>query len=72
MTGEGVVYSLDENEAFDAMVKFLTAFYKRTNGDMATLMADIEKQADGLTNDPAAWDDWLRFVKDVKEHDEKS
>jgi hypothetical protein len=61
-----VVYVLDEREAFEAMTRFLTAFYKRTNGDMATLMADIEMQSDGLTNDPAAWSDWMHFVAEVK------
>jgi hypothetical protein len=60
------MYTLDEKEAFAAMTLFLTAFYRRTNGDMATLMADIEIQSDGLTNDPAAWSDWIHFVEEVK------
>jgi len=59
------MYELDEHQAFDAMTRFLRAFYKRTNGDMATLMADIEIQSDGLTNDPAAWEDWLKYVQEV-------
>jgi hypothetical protein len=65
------VYVLDEREAFEAMTRFLVAFYNRTNGDMATLMADIEIQGDGCTNDPAAWSDWIHFVAEVKaEHPE--
>jgi hypothetical protein len=60
------VYTLDEKEAFEAMTRFLTAFYKRTGGDMDTLIADIEIQDDGVTNDPAAWSDWMQYVAEVK------
>lgn len=56
---------LNEREAFEVMTRFLTAFYKRTNGDMATLMADIEMLADGRPNDPAAWSDWMQYVEEV-------
>jgi hypothetical protein len=60
------MYTMDEHEAFEVMTRFLTAFFQRTNGDMATLMADIALQGDGLTNDPAAWNDWLTYVREVK------
>ena len=58
--------NLDEREAFAAMRMDLTEFYDRTGGDMATLMTDIEIQADGESLDPAAWQDWLRCVREVK------
>lgn len=61
------MYTLNEREAFEAMTGFLTAFYRRTGGDMQTLMADIRILPDGQTGDPAAWDDWLESVVHVKE-----
>jgi hypothetical protein len=62
-----VAYDLNEREAFEAMTLFLAEFYERTSGDMATLMADIQVEPDGITFDPAAWDDWLRCVAAVKD-----
>ncbi|HVE45130.1 MAG TPA: hypothetical protein VNA57_00080 [Acidimicrobiales bacterium] len=61
-------YSLNELEAFLAMEQFLNDFYTRTNGgiDLAVLLADMEIQPDGDTNDPAAWEDWLKCIKRIK------
>jgi hypothetical protein len=33
---------------------------------MRTLLADISLASDGETLDPAAWDDWMRCVRQVK------
>jgi hypothetical protein len=55
-------------EAFDAMARFLTAFYHRTAADMHTLLADISRDnGDGKTADPAAWHDWLRAIREMKD-----
>jgi hypothetical protein len=67
-------YSMDEHEAFLAMTHFLIKFARRTSGNngksmsdqMALLLADIQIQSDGLTNDPAAWDDWIKSIKSAK------
>lgn len=65
------MYSLNEQEAFEAMRRFLDAFYWRTNGgELAVLLTDMQVQEDGSTYDPAAWDDWLRFVREVKDENE--
>jgi hypothetical protein len=53
-------------QAFKAMSRFLWQFYERTEpGDMATLLTDITIEDDGMTTDPAAWDDWLHCVRAV-------
>ena len=57
---------LSEREAFEALTLFLSQYYERAGDDMATLMADITIQSDGGTLDPAAWDDWLRCVREVE------
>lgn len=59
-------YDLSEQEAFQALTIFLSAFYRRAGDDMATLLADIEVESDGDTRDPAAWDDWVDAVRAVK------
>jgi len=61
------MYTLNEREAFAAMTQFLIEFYERTDGHFPTLLSDIHLEADGGTSDPAAWDDWLRCVRSVKE-----
>ena len=47
------------------MVAFLEEFSRRTDGHFPTLMADIRVDADGMTHDPAAWEDWLECVRRV-------
>jgi hypothetical protein len=66
------MYTMDEHEAFEAMTRFLCEFYERTGGnrtggDMRTLLSDIHTEADGKASDPAAWEDWMRCVRSVKE-----
>jgi hypothetical protein len=60
---------LNEREAFIAMTLFLKQFYEQTGGDFLTLLTDIQIEPDGVTLDPAAWQDWLGFVAEVKTHD---
>jgi hypothetical protein len=49
------------------MTRFLTEYYERAGDDLATLLADIGIEPDGGTLDPAAWDDWLRCVRAVRD-----
>jgi hypothetical protein len=58
---------MDEREAFFAMSQFLWQFANRAGDDLMTLLGDIAIDADGDTNDPAAWDDWMECVRAVKE-----
>jgi hypothetical protein len=60
------MYQLTEKEAFEAMTRFLNRFYAEVGNDMETLLADITIEADGGTLDPAAWDDWIACVREVK------
>jgi hypothetical protein len=63
-------YALTEQEAFLAMELFINQFASTMGslGEVAwvTLMSDIRVEADGITTDPAAWDDWLTCVQAVK------
>jgi hypothetical protein len=49
------------------MSQFLSEFYNRAGSDMETLLADLTIESDGMTLDPAAWDDWMRCVRAVKD-----
>jgi hypothetical protein len=60
---------MDERQAFRAMTLFLGRFYERAGKDMETLLADITIEGDGVTLDPAAWDDWLAAVADARADD---
>jgi hypothetical protein len=61
-----------EQEAFEAMRYFLTEFWKRGGSVPATELADLlswidhDVWADGSTNDPAQWHDWLAAVRAVQ------
>ena len=60
------MHQLSETEAFRAMTQFLSEYYDRAGNDMETLLADIAIESDGMTLDPAAWDDWMRCVRAAK------
>jgi hypothetical protein len=60
------MYQLTEREAFQAMSLFLDQFAERAGDDLLTLLGDITIEADGGTTDPAAWEDWMRCVAEVK------
>ena len=57
---------LNEREAFQAMTLFLNRSAERAGDDLLTLLADITLRPDGGPFDPAAWEDWLACVRDVK------
>ncbi len=53
-------------QAFQAMVLFLESFYERTEADeVGALLGDLQILEDGITADPAAWNDWLKSVEAV-------
>jgi hypothetical protein len=59
-------------EAFRAMVIFLDRYYERggcQSEDIAVLLSGISQTvwADGSTNDPAQWSDWLTAIKLAKD-----
>ncbi len=57
---------LTEKQAFAAMVLFLGLYYEQTKADdVAIMLADLSLLPDGLTLDPAAWDDWTNCVRRV-------
>jgi hypothetical protein len=60
-------------EAFRAMLIFLDRYYERggcQSEDIATLLSGMSQTfwADGSTNDPAQWHDWLAAVKAAKKY----
>ena len=59
-------WSLDEREAFLVMSEFVWRFGQRAGDDLITLIGDTSIEQDGGPTDPAAWDDWLACVRDVK------
>ena len=64
--------SLTITESFRAMLIFLDRYYERGGGqseDIATLLSGISQTvwADGSTNDPAQWQDWLDAVRAARD-----
>lgn len=62
--------TLDEHQAFEAMRRFLVAYWERggrQTGDLAGLLGDVSTGlwADDTPNDPAQWTDWLAAVESV-------
>lgn len=63
---------LSHGEAFAAMSLFIYQFASRAGDDLLTLIGDISPwvgdgaQARPITGDPAAWDDWLDCVAEVR------
>ena len=68
------MYTLTEQEAFEAMRLFINRFFAEAGDDLPTLVADISTHSDegrqwwtdGGPLDPAAWSDWLKCVEAVK------
>ena len=60
---------LSPEQAFRAMFAFLNAYDDRTEGtaELGEVLGDIQFDANGLTMDPAAWDDWLVAIESVFE-----
>jgi len=63
---------LTEEQAFEAMRYFLTAFWKRggskSDSDLVDILSWTDRTvcADGGTFDPAQWADWLAAVRAVE------
>jgi hypothetical protein len=61
---------LSPDEVFQAMSKFLEAYYIRGGGkgDLAAVLSDIQTvRDDQLPADPAARNDWLEAIRSVLE-----
>ena len=57
---------LTELQAFNAMVKFLEEYYKKTSSDfMGGLLGGLLFTVDGGTADPAFWEDWGIAIKKI-------
>jgi hypothetical protein len=65
---------LSSSQGFCAMSKFLRAYFDRTggNGLLATIVGDVELEADGTSTDPAAISDWANCVAQVLSGDKVS
>ena len=54
-------------QAFKAMYMFLDDYYDTVpSDDLGSLLGDLQLFPDGGTYDPAAWGDWLEFIKPHK------
>ena len=54
-------------EAYRVMLAFLEGYYDRTQSDdVATLLGELALTSDGRSMDPAAVDDWMNAVKELK------
>ena len=59
--------SFTEAEAFEIFYDFLGAYYDRTQSDdIGSFLGDILHGQYGEVVDPAAWYDWQKCLKDVK------
>jgi hypothetical protein len=58
--------TLTIQQAFEAMQLFLEDYYERTQSDdVGALLGDLQFMEDGVTADPATWQDWMDCVKKV-------
>jgi len=62
--------TLDENQAYGAMFRFLETHWERggkPSGDLAALLGSLNQNLweDGTPADPAMWDDWIAAVRAV-------
>ena len=56
---EQIQMTLNEKEAFSAMVYYLEAYYNRTKSDeIGGVLGDLNLLVDGKPAEPAAWNDW--------------
>lgn len=56
--------SLDPQQAYTAMFKFLEKFYELTNsGEVGALLGSMALIEDGKPLDPALWEDWIEAVE---------
>lgn len=60
--------TLTIKEAFESMVKYLEMYYERTDSeDIGSLLGDMILLEDGITLDPAVWNDWITCIKIIKQ-----
>jgi hypothetical protein len=60
--------ALSEQQAFEAMRRFLEEYWQRFNeATVSDVLSDTQPAflADTVTADPAAWQDWIRIVRGV-------
>ena len=58
---------MTQQQAFKAMILFLEHHFNRTQSDdIAALLGDLQLLDDGLTADPAAWQEWMQCVEAVE------
>lgn len=58
---------MTQQQAFEAMILFLEHHFNRTQSDdIAALLGDLQLLDDGLTADPAAWQEWMQCVATVE------
>ena len=57
---------LTPQQAFLAMSDFIWRFGQRAGDDLLTLIGDTALEADGKPTDPAAWEDWLASVEQIR------
>ena len=64
---------LSSEQAFQAMFVFLNEYYQRTSerAELGDVLGDIQLNKDGMTADPAAWDDWLAAINEAMEMPQK-
>lgn len=59
--------ALTPKEGYRAMLYFLEAYFERTKAEeIAALLGGLAFNKDGLTMDPAAWQDWLDAVEQTR------
>lgn len=59
-------FTLSEAEAYDAMLEFLTNYFRETTlEEVGLLLSELEWEEDGQTADPGSWSDWLSAVQTV-------
>jgi len=68
------VRTLSELQAFDAMIRFLEAYWQMrgaTSDDLATLLSDLSRNvwSNGMPGDPATWSDWREAISCVLQQD---
>jgi hypothetical protein len=60
--------TLNEAEAYDAMCRFLEAYWERggrSSDDIAVLLGSLNRLPDGGPVDPAMWVDWQDAVNAI-------
>jgi hypothetical protein len=69
VTNDPEPISLSEREAFDAMRKYLQAYWERfSDARVSDVLSDSQPAflAATVTADPAAWEDWIKAVHEVR------